>query len=433
MTDLRPDERVYWDHVDAPEIPPRPLPEQTDVAVIGAGYTGLATALHLARAGRQVTVLEAGAVGAGCSSRNGGMVGPSFHKLGVAGLTARYGPVKTLDIMGEGLRALEYFQSFVAEEGLDCDLQMRGRFRGARTRADYEATARECDWLSRHLDLPCDMIPKAEQHREIGSNIYCGGVVYHRDGGVHPRKLLLALAQKAQAAGVTIHETCPLMTLRWDGDRATLATPRGSVRAGEVVMATNAYADAATRAMHRRVVQIRTAAVATEPLSAEMMRALTPKGRMLGESGRLFMWYRPSPDGQRFIFGGRLGRPGGPADTQRRAFAAAVTRVFPQLSDVEFSHVWSGNVAYTPDHSPHLGQQDGVWLAGGYCGSGVTRSLYFGMKLARKILGQPGADTAFDTLDFPTVPCKPLSGLGARLLTRWYGHLDARDLRRDRA
>ncbi|MBU2999940.1 FAD-binding oxidoreductase [Roseovarius nubinhibens] len=431
MTDLRPDESVYWDHVTPPETPALPLPARTDVAVIGAGYTGLATALHLARAGRQVTLFEAGGLGAGCSSRNGGMVGPSFHKLGVAGLTARYGAAKTLDIMGEGLRALEYFEGFVADEGLDCDLQMRGRFRGARTRADYEATGRECDWLARHLGLPCEMIPEAEQHREIGSAAYRGGVVYHRDGGVHPRKLLLALAQKAQAAGVAIHCHCPVTGLHPDGDATTLTTPQGKTVAREVVMATNAYADGATRAMHRRVVQIRTAAVATEPLGAEVMRALTPKGRMLGESGRIFMWYRPSPDGERFIFGGRLGRPGGPAETQRRAFATAVTRVFPQLSDVGFSHVWSGSVAYTPDHSPHLGRYDGVWLAGGYCGSGVTRSVYFGMKLARKILGQPEADTAFDDLGFPTVPYKPFSGLGAQLLTRWYSHLDARDLRRD--
>ena len=117
-------------------------------------------------------------------------------------------------------------------------------------------------------------------------------------------------------------------------------------------------------------------------------------------------------------------------EAQRKAFTKSITRVFPQLSDVRLSHVWSGNVAYTPDHSPHLGFVDGVWLAGGYCGSGVTRSVYFGMKLARKILKERDSDTAFDDLPFQRVPFKPFSDRAANVMTKWYAHLDARDLRR---
>ncbi|UYV36412.1 FAD-binding oxidoreductase [Rhodobacteraceae bacterium D3-12] len=424
-------ESIYWQAPDPGETEKAPPPKNADIAVIGAGYTGLSTAIHLARGGRQVVVFDAGAIGAGCSSRNGGMVGPSFHKLGSAGLIARYGETKTLAIMQEGVRALDFFEEFVTQNALDCDLQMRGRFRGARTVADYDAMARETDWLSRNIGLNVEMVSRTEQRREIGSDFYAGGALYHCDGGIHPRKLVVALAQAARAEGVQIVTHCPVGNMRRDGNTTTMQTPQGEVRARAVVVATNAYADRRTAAMYRRVVPICTGAVATEPLAPEMMESLTPKGRMHGETGRVFMWFRPSPDGRRFIFGGRIGRPGGPVERQRRAFGQSAARVFPQLGNVKFDHVWSGTVAYTPDHSPHLGFEDGVWLAGGYCGSGVTRSVYLGMKLARKILGQGEATTAFDDLPFQRVPFRPLAGKVAGMMTNWYRHLDARDLQRD--
>jgi glycine/D-amino acid oxidase-like deaminating enzyme len=182
--------------------------------------------------------------------------------------------------------------------------------------------------------------------------------------------------------------------------------------------------------MHSRVVQIETGAVATEEISEPLMAELSPKGRMFGESGRIFMWYRPTSDGKRFIFGGRMGGPGCSAEERAAATKRAILRVFPQLEDVGISHAWSGDVAYTPDHAPHLGFEDGVWLAGGYCGSGVTRSLYFGAKLARRILGEKDAGTAFDDLPFAKVPFKPFSRMAAELMTRWWSWQDARDLRR---
>ena len=427
------DMSIYWD-ADLPEPDDHaPLPDRVDVAVIGAGFTGLSVALHLARAGRRVAVLDAGRIGAGASSRNGGMVGPSFHKLGSAGLLAKYGEAKTLALMREGLLALDHFEALIRDEGLNCDLQMRGRFRGARTVADRDAMAREGDWLRRNLGLESDMVDQADQRAEIGSDFYRGGMIYHRDGGVHPRKLVLELARIARSAGATLIPHCPATALRQDPAGVEVQTPRGTLNAREVVLATNGYADRRTAVMARRVVPIETFVTATEPLSPERMAELSPKGRMFGESGRVFMWYRPTPDGTRFIFGGRLARSGASAKACKSAFAPAVARVFPQLQGVQFDHAWSGQIAYTPDHSPHLGQVDGAWVAGGYCGSGVTRSVYLGAKLARRILGQPDAGTALDDLPFDPVPFSPFSRQGAALLTRWYAWKDARDLRRDRA
>ena len=339
------DMSIYWD-ADLPEPDDHaPLPDRVDVAVIGAGFTGLSVALHLARAGRNVAVLDAGRIGAGASSRNGGMVGPSFHKLGSAGLLAKYGEAKTLALMREGLLALDHFEALIRDEGLKCDLQMRGRFRGARTVADRDAMAREGDWLRRNLGLESDMVDQADQRAEIGSDFYRGGMIYHRDGGVHPRKLVLELARIARSAGATLIPHCPATALRQDPAGVEVQTPRGTLNAREVVLATNGYADRRTAVMARRVVPIETFVTATEPLSPERMAELSPKGRMFGESGRVFMWYRPTPDGTRFIFGGRLARSGASAKACKSAFAPAVARVFPQLQGVQFDHAWSGQIA----------------------------------------------------------------------------------------
>jgi glycine/D-amino acid oxidase-like deaminating enzyme len=427
-------ERIFWTDGRAPYAPrPAAMPAHVDVAVIGAGFTGLATAMHLARAGRSVAVLEAQGIGHGASSRNGGLAGPSFHKIGMTGLTARYGPDKAAAIMGEGMRALDHFEAFVADEGIDCGLRMTGRFRGAVTTDDYDATGRECERLSKAVGLPFEMIPRDRQRGEIGSDFYRGGVVYPRDGGLDPHLLLVALAARAEAAGAVLFANTPVTGITRDGPGTLLRHPGGVLRADQTVIATNGYGGAEGGTLSSRVVPILTGAAATAPLTAELMAELTPKGRAFTESRRVFMWFRPTPDGRRFIFGGRIGPMRGDPARRVAAVRAAAVRVFPQLADVAFTHLWTGLVAYTADHAPHSGCVDGVWLAGGYCGSGVTRSLWFARNLALRMQGLPGGESAFDDLPFVPVPLRRLAPLGARALTRWHALRDAAVLaRRDR-
>ncbi|MCQ0090963.1 FAD-binding oxidoreductase [Roseovarius sp. M141] len=425
-----PGESIYWHEGQAPargvETGP---PAKVDVAIIGAGYTGLSAALHLARAGRHVAVFDAEAVGFGASSRNGGMVGPGLHKLGIAGLIKAYGEERAVALLREGLNAVDHLEAFIAAENIDCDLVLTGRFRGARTALQCDALLRECDWLRDRIALPTYPVTRAEQRSEIGSDFYRGGVVYERDGGVHPRKMVLALAERATGAGVQIIAPCAVTGLRTEASGTILHTTGGRVDAREVVLATNGYSDRRSPAMNRRIVPLETGACAVGPLTPEQMADLSPKGRMHGESGRVFMWYRPTPDGRSFIFGGRFGAGNMGPEARQRAYRKAICRVFPQLENAPISHFWSGLIAMTADHSPHLGHHDGVWMAGGYNGSGVTRSLYFGTKLARRMLGEADAQTAFDSLPFNPVPLRPFAPWGANMLVRWYQMQDDRELK----
>ncbi len=425
-----PGEKIYWleGAGPVPDTASHP-PAKVDVAIVGAGYTGLSVALHLARAGRSVAVFDAEAVGFGASSRNGGMIGPGLHKLGISGLIKAYGEERAVALLREGLNAVDHLEAFIGAENIDCDLALTGRFRGARTEAQYDALLRECDWLRAKIDLPSYPVPRAEQRSEIGSDFYRGGVVYARDGGVHPRKMLLGLAARAVEAGAQIIAPCAVTGIQQDRARKVLNTTGGKVETREVVLATNGYSDRRSAALNRRIVPLETGVCAVGPLSPEQMADLSPKGRMHGESGRVFMWYRPTPDGRSFIFGGRFGAGNVSPQARERAYRSAICRVYPQLRDAPISHVWSGLIAMTADHSPHFGHYDGVWMAGGYNGSGVTRSLYFGTKLARRMLGEADADTAFDSLPFKPQPFRTFAPWGASMLVRWYQMQDDRELK----
>ena len=408
----------YWD-VDVPTYTPaeRPLKSHYDAVVVGLGFSGLAVAYGLAKSGLSVLGVDAADIGHGASSRNGGMVGPSFHSLGMSGLTGKYGPDKAQKIMRAGIDALEYCQGFFTQAGFDANFDMSGRFRGARSEADLRAMIRECEALKASVGLEYRAVGPQDVAAETGSATYCGGVVYPRDGGVHPKKLVNAIAALAEKAGAQLMAKSPVQALHRRAKSHEIDLCGTRITAGEVVLATNGYSTRQVHALNKRIVPITVSVATTRDLGPERIRALSPRLQMHGESGRVFIWSRPSPDHRRFLFGGRISDPAASPERQAEQIATAVQRIYPDLGAEDFDHVWNGKIAYTSDHSPHLNKIDGLWMLGGYCGSGVTRSFYFADKLVRKITGQPGADTPFDDIAFPTVPFRPFAPFGARMLT----------------
>ena len=391
----------YWKSgVEAPSPESGSIPNKCDVVVIGAGFTGLATALHLARAGRSVVVLDAHDIGHGCSGRSGGMCGPSFHKLGHKGLITQYGETKAWAIMAEGLTTQEYFLKFLQDEKIDCDLQIVGRFRGAVNAKDFAELVATSEVLADKIGLRFHSVERDQQREEIGSDLYHGGVVYERDAGINPYKLAVELAARARDAGARIFEYHKVQGIKDDGKQKRVIVEGAEIIASKVVVATNGYTGHELQQFRRKIIPVTSGVVTTPDLGPEKVLEMTPKYRMHGSTHRLVFWYRPTPDGRRMIFGGRAMDLRKRSDHISNDLMAQARAIFPQLDNIDAEYCWHGQVAYTFDHAPHLGQSDGIYYAMGYCGSGVTRSIYFAHLLSRKILGQPESETIYDDLPF---------------------------------
>ena len=389
----------------APEAAEPALPETADVVIVGAGYTGLSAALTLARAGRDVVVLDAHEPGYGCSRRNGGQCGASL-KPGLAGLTRRFGSARAIAMLGEARESLEHLAAFVAEEGIACDFARPGRFVGAHTPRHYERLARDLEARRRALGVEVWAVPRAEQRQEIGSDLYYGGGVYADHAAVQPARYHAGLRARAEAAGARVVADTPVTALARDGEAVVAATPRGRLRAHDAIVATNGYSvlTGALRPFRRRVIPIGSYMIATEPQPEALIRRLSPKGRVLNDTRRVVLYFRASPDGRRMVFGGRVAL----AETDPRVSAprlhALMTEIFPELASARISHSWMGFIAYTFDHLPHVGAIDRIHYAMGYCGSGVAMATWLGRKAALKVLGAAEGRSAFDGLPFPTRP-----------------------------
>ena len=392
----------WWQDTTVAALPPAPLAAASDVVVVGAGYTGLAAALVLARAGRSVSVLDKCRPGEGASTRNGGITSGNIRP-GHAALTRRFGRPRADAILAEAKAAREDLYRFIAEEKIDCDFVLVGRFNGAATAADYEKLAREVD-LYGALGIEAFAVPQDRQRDYLGTDLYRGGSVRMDIGGLHPAKLHAAMLRLVIAAGAAVHGETAVTGVRAEGDGFAVATASGLVRARDVIMATNGYADDADPWLRRRLVPVRSRIIATEALSPNLMGELMPRRMMCSDTRRLSYYYRPSPDGTRILFGGRdgtiAGEPDWPTDQLRRELVA----LFPDLADVAIEHSWFGNVAMNRDMIPRLFTRRGTRYAAGYCGSGTVWARWAGQKAAYQILAEADGASALDFRPPAAVP-----------------------------
>ncbi len=401
-------ETPYW-WTTAPDLPgyaDRPLPQRVDVAVIGSGYTGLSAALQLARAGAAVAVLEKETIGWGASSRNGGQVLTGL-KLGPRALIARYGLAAAKRLYAASLKSIEFLENLLEAERIDCEYARCGHLDAAgkpKHFADFRCTQ---ELLAREFDHPIEIVPRTEQHREIGTDAYYGLIVDARSGALHPAKYVRGLARAAERAGAELLEQAPALKIERDGSGFKITAGRATIAAQDVLVATNGYTDAAAPALRRRVIPIGSYIIATEPLDARVAARLLPRRRVVFDSKNFLHYFRLSDD-DRMLFGGRAAFvPPTPqsnresADILRRDMA----RIFPELRDIEVEFVWSGNVCFTRDMLPHAGRlDDGVHYAMGYGGHGVAMATYLGAKMADVILCRedqnPFRDIRFRTIPF---------------------------------
>jgi glycine/D-amino acid oxidase-like deaminating enzyme len=432
MKQYRPvhDHPYWWDTVPglAAGAAAAPGPEvlageRFDVAVLGAGYTGLSAARRLARSGASVVVLDRGQVGVGASSRNAGQVLTGL-KLEAAVLVARYGEGRARELFQVSRDAIAALERVVADERIDCELERTGHLQAAAKPGHFRAFAEEQALLARVFDHPVTLVPPSDQAAELGARGYHGALVDPASLAINPAKYVVGLGAAARRAGAHVAEHTPVERLSQDGREWRLHTARGDVRARDVLVATNGYTDGAARGLQRRLIPIGSYIIATAPLRPELAARLLPTRRMVFDSRYFLHYFRLTAD-NRLLFGGRAEFSGPTLESARRAEAIlhhALSGIFPELASTPIDYAWSGHVAFTRDQMPRAGRLDGVFYAGGYCGHGVAMATHLGELVARRLAGEAVEHPLFDDA-FAPIPLYygrpwflPLVGLYYRLL-----------------
>ena len=386
----------------------RTLPEQMDVAVIGAGFTGLSAARELARKGARVAVLEAETIGWGASSRNGGMVLTGL-KLGVNQLISKYGREKTQGMYAASIASIDCVEQIVRDENIDCDFSRSGHLEVACKQKHFDGFARQAEVIAREFNHQLRVVQKNDLRSEIGSDIYYGGMVDEISAGANPAKYVAGLGRAALRAGACVYEHTRVETIerasRNGASGWNLATSRGPLWARDVMVATSGYTSKATPALQKKIIPIGSYIIVTEELPEAVAYELSPRNRMIFDSKNYLYYYRLTPD-RRMLFGGRAAFFPETADAIRRSaeiLRLGMIDVYPQLKNASVDYVWGGTLDFAFDIMPHAGKMDGIYYSLGYAGHGVAMATYLGQKIAHFI--STGRDeNPYAGIPFPGAP-----------------------------
>jgi glycine/D-amino acid oxidase-like deaminating enzyme len=408
--------------------PMEPLPQLGDeahaeVVVIGAGYTGLSAALHVAAAGREVLVLEAAELGEGGSGLNGGQVVPGLkHEPDL--LAARYGERIGTQLTARSGEAPDLVFDLIRRHSIECDAVRTGWLQLAVSESHLPPLQRRAEqWRRRGADVA--VLSDREAAQLTGSTRYCGGWIDRRGGTVHPLAYLRGLARAAQRSGARIFTRSAAARLSRSGGGWRVDTQRGWVDARTIILATDAYTDRAFDELRRTVVAVPSIQVATAPLPPPLRTAILPTRQSVSDTQRLLCYFRMDASG-RFVLGTRGSFADVPIPATTAAHERALREIYPELAGFPLEYRWGGFVALTRDGLPHLHEPAPGLLAGlGYNGRGVAMATAMGRLLARRALGESA-----ESLDFPLTPLQPirlhgLSRLAARATIRYLQLRDA--------
>jgi glycine/D-amino acid oxidase-like deaminating enzyme len=417
--------RSLWEATMAPlpDRAGRPLPDRTDVVVVGGGYAGINAARELARRGVAVTVLEANTLGWGASTRNGGIVHAGY-KWSAGQLIERYGDATGTALYRETLASYDLVKRLIADGSIECDFRERGHLELAYAPSHVPDLEHTRAGLA-SVGVTASIVPRDRIRDEIGTDAYFGALAVEGSGLLHPGRYFAGLAAAADGAGADLHEGIRASSIRRQADgRFVVETSRGAIGARDVFVATNGYTDGVVPSLRRRIIPIGSYIIATEPLPEELARELSPKGRSFFDT-KNFLYYWHVSDDRRMVFGGRASFLPTSIDRSAGILHRGLLEVHPQLAGYRVEYAWGGNVGFTFDRMPHVGRtRDGVTYAMGCCGTGVALMTYLGTRVGEWLAG--GEPPALARLPFPLVPAPyegrpwflPLAGEWFRLQDR---------------
>jgi len=396
---------------------------EAEVAIIGAGFTGLSAAVHLAEAGADVVVLDAEQPGWGASGRNGGQVIPGL-KDDPQVLLKIFGDTRGHRVVIAAGTAPDLVFSLIERHRIACDPVRTGWLQpavSAATLRTLEARARQWQEFGESPRI----LDRAETMRLTGSPLYVGALLDPRGGTVQPLSYARGLAQAAESAGARIFGESRARRITRSGGGWHVETAAGAIEAKRVVLATNAYADGLHESLRQSVVAVPSFQVATEKLGDNVLKTILPEKQAGSDTRRLLRYFR--------VYDGRLlmGARGSYADPPPRATLArmndAIATIFPQAAGTGLAYAWGGMVAVTPDHLPHLHEPAPGLMAGlGYNGRGVAMATRMGKVLADRALGMAAKDLDFPVTRLRPIPLHRFSRLGAQATVQYLRFRDWR-------
>jgi glycine/D-amino acid oxidase-like deaminating enzyme len=435
---------TYW--VATAGAPPQddgPIAQDVDVdvAIVGSGFTGLATALFLAREhGIRATVLEANRAAWGCTSRNGGQGQNASGRLHRSQWIARFGRQSALALDAELRRGFATFQSLVGE--IDCDAQPGGHLYLAHRAKKMPFLENEARVMREVFGYDAHILPADVVRRDYVGDAEVAGALHEPDGiGVHPLKLAFGYMAKARELGATVHPASPVVDWQTRNGVHHLRTPGGVVRARAVAIATGGYtSNALHRSVALRLMPILSNSMVTRPLTQQEIAATNFRTHeVITDTRTLRFYYRLLPD-NRVQIGSRSAVTGADASDPRhmQVLIDGLHRKFPALRGIDIDYSWWGWVDVSHDMMPRIVQADprqAIYYALGYGGNGVSFSAQAGRRMAERIAGKRsdvlGLPIYDSTLRLPMVLGRfesqmfaPFRRIGQRMLYRWYYLMD---------
>lgn len=400
-----------WEHTanSAPLTPPLSETQDCDVVIVGAGITGLSTALHLGERGIRACVLDTHEPAWGASGRNGGQVIPGI-KHDPERILSRYGNTLGEPLLDMVAGAADSVFEVIEKYAIECNATRAGWIQPAHSRRALDTVLdRARQWIDR--GAPAAILSRDEVSARLGTDRFLGGWIDLRAGSIQPLNYTRGLLRAAQSVGASVHGKSRVVSLEKAAGRWTALTENGAlVRADHVLIATNAYTDDLWPGLRQTVIAANSFIVATEPLDPAIGADILPGGEVASDSRRLLLYIRRDAAG-RFIIGGRgqFADPVSARDWSHLVHGAQL--MYPRLAGVPFSYRWSGRIALTRDAVPHVHEPaPGLHIALGYNGRGVALATQVGRYLAR----------AIGTGEKLPYPVTPISAIPFHGLKRFY-------------
>ena len=391
---------------------------ETEVAIIGAGYTGLSCALHLAKDfGVNAHVIEANQTAWGCSGRNAGFILKTSGRMSFFDMERRWGEVIMRQVYQEMSAGVDLVNSLISQ-GIDCQQQSPGYLKIAHKPEKLTALIELAKLQQQKFGYDVEILSKEQVRQDYMNDQNAYGAIRYQDGfGINPLKLAWGYQSLAQQAGVHIHTSSPVINWQKTKNGYQLFTPQGIVKANKVVLATNGYTPKAFHPMvTARSLPVLSQIIVTEPLSDEQLAQANIKtNQVVMDTRALKYYYRKLPD-NRLLFGGRGAITGKQANDPYYAnrLLKVLKSSFPVLGSLKIEHAWSGWICMSLDDIPHIFQNEAqdVFYAMGYCGAGVSFSAQAGKRLAQRVTGQQLPDIPLYQSPLPKFPFAPLRRLG---------------------